>query len=61
MRKERLLILVPAIFLVLPAGCDLMHRDKPVDPAIEQSCREEGFDPDTTEFDDCVKELSQPN
>jgi hypothetical protein len=28
------------------------------DPAAEQACQEEGFDPGTTEYADCIKELS---
>lgn len=50
--------MMAAACLAPAAGCDRFHRDEPVDPEIEQSCREEGFDPGTTEFDDCVKELS---
>ncbi|MDX1423263.1 MAG: hypothetical protein R3322_09000 [Kiloniellales bacterium] len=58
MRGTWLPALVAAGLLTIPAGCDWRHRDEPVDPAVAQSCREEGFDPGTTEYVDCVEELS---
>ena len=61
MNRRSLLILMAGALLAPAAACDRFHRDEPVDPEIEQSCQEEGYDPATTEFDDCVKELSGSN
>lgn len=58
MNRRSLLTLMAAALLAPTAACDRFRRDEPVDPEVEQSCREEGFDPGTTEFVDCVKELS---
>jgi len=57
--KRRSLLTLMALSLLAPAAaCDRFRHHEPVDPEVEQSCREEGFDPETTEFADCVKELS---
>ena len=58
MSSRRLLTLVAAALLALCAGCNLRIGSEPVDPAVEESCLEEGYDPDTTEYADCIKELS---
>jgi hypothetical protein len=44
-----------AALLALTAGC---NSKIPSDPAAEASCREEGFDPGTTEYADCIEKLS---
>jgi hypothetical protein len=55
---RRLLLVLPLVALALPAaGC--MRKQKPVDPVAEQNCLNEGFERDTTEFVDCVNELSK--
>ena len=60
--KIRLTLIVAAL-LALATGCDQKKltwwKPSPMDPDIEQSCREEGFDPGTTEYEDCLKELSE--
>ena len=58
MHRRSLLILATSALLAPAAGCDRFRHHEPVDPEVEQSCREEDFDPGTTEFADCVKELS---
>lgn len=52
--SARLLIL-SAAFFALSAGCDKKIGS---DPAAEQACLEEGYDAGTTEYAECVKELS---
>lgn len=59
MTGKRLLIVLAAALPALSTGCDRFGQQEPPDPAVEQSCREEGFDPGTTEFADCVEELSE--
>ena len=61
MSSERLLTLMAAALLVPSAGCDLRIEPEPVDRAVEESCLEEGYDPETTEYADCIKELSETN
>jgi len=41
------------------AGCDATIGPRPEDPAAHDECVQEGFDPGTTEFVNCVDELSQ--
>jgi len=61
MSSERLLTLLTAALLVLCAGCDMRIGLDPVDRSVEESCMDEGIDPVTTEYEDCVEELSEPN
>ena len=61
MSSKRLLSLMAAALLALCAGCDLRIGMDPVDRSVEESCMDEGLDPETTEYADCVKELSEPN
>jgi hypothetical protein len=61
MSSERFLTVMAAAPLVLCAGCDLRIGMDPVDRSVEESCMNEGIDPETTEYEDCVKELSEPN
>lgn len=55
MRGKRLLTLSAAALLGLTAGCEPKFGS---DPVAEDACLEEGYDPGTTEYADCVKELS---
>ncbi len=59
MSGERLLTLMAAALLALSAGCDLRIGLDPVDREVEESCLEEGYDPATTEYADCIEELSE--
>jgi hypothetical protein len=59
MRWDGLLALLGGALLVLSAGCNHWNGPKPMNPDVEQSCLEEGYDRETTEFADCVKELSE--
>jgi hypothetical protein len=61
MSSEILLTLMAAALLVLCAGCDMRIGLDPVDRSVEESCMDEGIDPETTEYEDCVKELSEPD
>ena len=61
MSSKRLLTLLTAALLVLCAGCDMRIGLDPVDRSVEESCMDEGIDPVTTEYEDCVEELSEPN
>ena len=45
-----------AALLALATGCQSKVGS---DPAAEQACLEEGFDAGTTEYADCVEELSE--
>lgn len=55
---RRYLLVLAVIALALPAaGCMRMH--KPADRVAEEDCLNEGFERGTTEFVDCVKELSE--
>ena len=44
-----------AALLALTAGCQSKIGS---DPVAEEACLEEGYDPGTTEYADCIKELS---
>ncbi len=52
--RARLSIVAVAL-LALAAGCEKKIGS---DPAAEQACLEEGYDAGTTEYAECVKELS---
>jgi hypothetical protein len=54
MMSARLLMLAAALVL-LSAGCDKKIGS---DPAAEEACLEEGYDPGTTEYANCLEELS---
>lgn len=47
-----------AVLVALAAGCQSKIGS---DPAAEQACLEEGFDAGTTEYAECVEELSEAN
>jgi len=59
MNRDGLLALLAAALLVLPTGCDHRGGSETMNPEVEQSCLEEGFDRGTTEFANCVEELSE--
>lgn len=65
MSSKRLLPLMAVALLALTVGCDqkkvTWYKPGPTDPAVEQSCKEEGYDPGTTEYADCLEELSDSN
>lgn len=54
MMSARLLMLAAALVL-LSAGC---NKKIGSDPAAEEACLEEGYDPGTTEYANCLEELS---
>ena len=56
MRRNLLLLTVIALSLSVTA---CMRTPKPVDRVAEQDCLNEGFERGTTEFVDCVNELSE--
>ena len=58
MSTKSLLILMASALLALSAGCDRRTEPKTVDRDAEESCLEEGFDPGTTEYVNCIEELS---
>ena len=47
-----------AALLALLAGCGGFDPGPQPNVSAEENCRQEGFDPGTTEYDDCVKQLS---
>ena len=47
--------------LMFSAGCEMTVGQDPVDRSAEDACMEEGFDIGTTEYDNCVEELSEPD
>jgi len=54
--------LAATALLALLAGCDgTIQPDIGPNPIYEEQCRQEGFDPGTTEYVDCVRELSEPD
>jgi len=57
MSNRRPLTLLASALLVLSAGCALTVEPEPVDPVAEESCSEEGYDPGTTEYVNCIEEL----
>jgi hypothetical protein len=44
---------------VTAAGCNARIAPRPEDRAAHEECAQQGFDPGTTEFVNCVDELSQ--
>ena len=59
MSRKGFLVLAAATLLAVSAGCDRWKSSEPPDPAVAESCEQEGFDPGTTEYADCVEELSE--
>ena len=51
-------LILSAMLMALAVGCQSKAGS---DPAAEQACLEEGFDAGTTEYAECVKELSEAN
>ena len=58
MVKPLALILVLTLLGAANAGCNRYEPPRRASPEVREACLQEGFDPDTTEFVDCVKELS---
>lgn len=56
-------VLIAATLLAFSSGCDqkklTWEKPSPMDPDVEQACREEGYDPGTTEYENCLNELSE--
>jgi len=59
MRWDGYMTLLAGASLVLSVGCNHWRGPNPMNADAEQSCLEEGYDRETTEFSDCVKELSE--
>ena len=55
---RRIFLLLTVATLALSASA-CMRQSKPVDRVAEQDCLNEGFERGTTEFVDCVNELSE--
>jgi len=59
--KKILLALAGLTLVSLVAACDGMQPTGFSDPDAEATCQQEGFDPGTTEFENCMHEVSTYN
>lgn len=48
-------VILAAAIVLLAAGCE---KKVGSDPSAEEACLQEGYDAGTTEYADCVEELS---